>query len=108
MILKSNMVEKNENNEDPIPTYAAENLRKGICAIGRFRGQTALFIPRNLVNKVSTEIIDRFAEEVFTKPVLDYFIVSKYECPTYYLLELPPIENHDDQRINKLIEKINA
>jgi len=98
---------KTIKNEDHIPDYARENLRKGLCAVGKFRGQTALFVPRPTTGRLTIGKIRAMAEEVYTKKTLDEFRISEYECCTYFMLELPPIEGPDDHRIEKLIENIN-
>ena len=67
-----------------------------------------MFIPRNIVDSLGIPQIRQMIEAVFTKPILDDFCASEYECPSYLLVELPPIADETDQRIAKLLERLVA
>jgi len=75
-------------DRDGTPMYAEESFSKGRCSIGRFRGQTLIYVPRDIEKKLGRQCIEELAEGVFGKKTLDDFFASYYLFRDCVQLEL--------------------
>ena len=93
---------------------AEEKINKGECWIGRYWGQTRIYIPPEIGHSIGTERLQALAEEVFTKSDLESDINLLYFHPDCVHLELPPVieypevqkETEKYKRPNRLVELI--
>ena len=89
-----------------------EAFSKNECLIRRFRGQTVIYIPTGIAEKVDKETLTRFAVEVFTQQRLDEFDYREpfRSSSGHYEFEVPnvPLESKypDHQLPNRLVELI--
>lgn len=99
------------------PTHVKEELVQGRCAIQRFWGQTAIYLPIMIGVRVDDETIRKLADEVYTKPVIDKFLYSIYRDNHFVLFDVPSSldPRTEDQENNPkyrkpddLVEKILA
>jgi hypothetical protein len=68
-------------------------VARGECAVGRFRGQTLLYIPIEIAERLGNETLTRLAAEVFSQEKLDRFGFTIFRTNSYCQLELPPVLN---------------
>ena len=72
------------------PDWAREELAEGRCAIGRFWGQTVIYVPAPLCDRLDDATIYRLAEDVFTKERMERFRMSSiFRSKTYCEFEVP-------------------
>ena len=105
-----------------IPNWASEELTKGKCAIGRFRGQTCIYVPAPLSDRLDAETVYRLAAEIFTEEKMDEFKMRGtydiYKTEHYCQFEVPTSlnweyngrqeENPDYRKPDELVKKILA
>jgi hypothetical protein len=108
-------------DDSPIPNWASEELTKGKCAIGRFRGQTCIYVPAPLSDRLDAETVYMLAAEIFTEEKMDEFkmrgVYHIYKTETYCQFEVPTSlnrdyarqeENPDYRKPDELVKKIMA
>ena len=99
-----------------IPDWAKEELAQGRCAIGRFHGQTIIYVPAPLCERLDFETIQRLAVELYSKEIIDDFGMGGiYKTRSYCQFEVPTAlnpdykrqeENPDYRKPDELVEKI--
>lgn len=91
------------------------DLSQGKFHVAKFRGQTHLYIPQVLVDRIGRESIKKLAEGVYGKEILEksYWTQSDYEHS--YMLDLPPQtllswtkRDETDDRVERLIALIES
>ena len=86
-------------------------MTRGECAVGRFWGQSVLYVPRDIASHVGEKTIFALAIKLFGKQRLEEFGCSKSSTPAYYCIELPSVltvgtESHHPDLMDTLVEKI--
>lgn len=97
------MIANSSEELDMLPKWAQEELRQGRCAIGRFRGQTHIYIPAHLCERLDDDTIRRLAVEVYSQEAIEAFVMGPIgRKRTYYMFEVPPSFNpeYKDQQDN--------
>ncbi len=79
---------KNKENEE-----ALINIKEGKLHIDRFGGQTVLYIPQAIVDRVGKEAIENLIEKVYTREVLEEFEGLRSDYEMSWSVELPPQKN---------------
>ena len=101
-----------------MPDWAKEDLANGRCAIGRCMGQTIIYVPALVCERLDVEIVRRLAVEVYSQETIDEFHMSGiYKTEIYCQFEVPTSlnpdyknqeENPDYRKPDELVEKIMA
>jgi hypothetical protein len=102
----------------PIPEWAKEDLANGRCAIGRCMGQTIIYVPAPLCDRLDAETVRRLAVEVYSQEAIDSFCMSGiYKTENFCQFEVPTSlnrdyarqeENPDYRKPDELVKKIMA
>ncbi|HLC62766.1 MAG TPA: hypothetical protein VJJ21_00430 [Candidatus Nanoarchaeia archaeon] len=92
-----------------------EALAKGECAVERFYGQTVIYIPNLLADRLTKREIKIAAEEIFPPKELERFGWTYWKGKDYACVELPsvideltsphPRWNHPSRIIDKILEQ---
>ncbi len=108
---------------DTVHDWAKEALSNGKCVIGRFWGQTCIYVPSPFCDRLDEGTVYRLAVEVFTKESIDGFVMGgifrgSYKGKNYCTFEVPTSlnpaynqnqkDNPDYCKPDTLVEKIMA
>lgn len=72
------------------PAHLVEIVKAEKFGIQRFGGQLLLFIPQAKVDALGLKAIEKLAEGIYTKEVLDKFAGLRGQYEYSFYLELPP------------------
>ena len=97
-----------ENHQIREPEYARANLERGEFSIAYFQGQTFLFIPLPIYQKLGEIKIMRLADQVFGKNELAAFKGSTTELELSFFIELPPQFDYQRNPVIDLMEALKA